>query len=75
MTPLSSDPRDVWSRNKRAERADLGLCINGRAKATNGVRCLRCTLVHRYGAALAHAMPEYEAAPACGSGNSPKRAP
>lgn len=46
----------------RRERADRGLCINGRAhgKATRGCRCERCYLVHKHGLVVARQMPEWK---------------
>lgn len=65
---LSEDPKAVWARKRRTERTELGLCLNGKAKATHGRRCYRCCLVHRHGVEVAKAMPVYWAAPKCGPG-------
>ncbi len=53
------------NRVRRAARRAQGLCIDGNAPATHGVRCLRCKLVRKLGTATAMTMPEYVAAPAC----------
>lgn len=68
MTTKTEEKRmrdSAWAFNKRDERKDSGLCINGYAMATRGVRCTRCFLVHKYKAAVAKAMPEYAAATPC----------
>lgn len=62
------------SRDRRAERREAGICINGQAKATHGCRCHRCYLVHKHGARLAYEMTEYEAAPLCASSRRIKAA-
>lgn len=65
MRELSAASQNVWSRKKRAQRRAAGLCINGYTKATNGVRCLRCYLVHKHGAIVARGMTEFYLAPLC----------
>lgn len=50
---------------RREINAKAGACINenkdgDHGLATHGVRCLRCFLVHRFGAVIAREMPEWQ---------------
>lgn len=61
------DERRDYSAAKRERNASAGLCINENKRgthglATDGVRCKRCALVHKYGARIAHSMPEWREA-------------
>lgn len=62
---VSANVNAVNARNLRAVRKEAGTCVNGRAMATNGCRCLRCALVYGHGAAKAKLMDDYNAAPLC----------
>jgi hypothetical protein len=68
---LSTDARAVRARRKRAKRREAKTCINGTTPATNGRRCVRCTLVHRYGIEVARGLEDWQKAPLC---NPPKAA-
>ena len=56
----------IRSANRRRRNAELGACINDskrhdHGKATHGVRCFRCYLVHVFGAVVARTRDDYHA--------------
>ncbi len=60
-----ADANALKQRHRRALRRVAKTCVNGSTPATNGIRCLRCHLVKRLGAVIAHDMQEWIDAPRC----------
>lgn len=61
------DEANKRMKERRARNLAAHHCINETAKGTHGlatvgVRCKRCALVHKYGAVIAHGLPEYKLA-------------
>lgn len=55
-----------WAAARRERNAKAGRCINEtyastHGKATHGVCCLRCRLIHKHGSEVARTLKEWEA--------------